>query len=333
MANFANTLEVRGLETVFDTPKGPVAAVRDLSIRVGRGEIVGLVGESGSGKSVTGLSIMGLVDRPGRVAAGEILLNGEDLRKASPSRLRELRGNRMAMVFQDPMMTLNPVLRIDTQMIEAITAHDSGISRDQARLRCRDALGLVGIPSPDERLNAYPHQFSGGMRQRVAIAIAMLNNPDLIIADEPTTALDVTIQAQILSEMQKLCRERGTSMIWVTHDLTVVAELTDRLYVMYAGSVVEEGAVDDLLDAPRHPYTHGLIRSIPSGNTPGQRLFQIPGMTPPLDRMPRGCRFHPRCPHAQQDCLQPVALRMLDAGHGLRCNHPMNEKLNQELST
>ena len=237
--------------------------------------------------------------------------------------MRRVRGKRIAMIFQDPMMTLNPVLRIDTQMIEAVTAHDPGISRRAARERCRDALGMVGIPSPDERLTAYPHQFSGGMRQRVTIAIAMLNQPDLIIADEPTTALDVTIQAQILSEMQNLCRERGTALIWITHDLTVVAGLTDRIYVMYAGSVVEQGPVDDILDTPRHPYTHGLIGSIPSANIPGQRLYQIPGMTPPIDRMPRGCRFRPRCPNAQPLCQEPVALREIGAGRQLRCNFPM----------
>nr|WP_321457301.1 ABC transporter ATP-binding protein [uncultured Cohaesibacter sp.] len=320
------TLELRGLETVFDGDKGAVAAVRNVNLAIKPGEIVGLVGESGSGKSVTGLSIMGLIDRPGRVSKGEILLNGEDLRKVSAKRLRSLRGERMAMIFQDPMMTLNPVLRIDTQMIEAVTAHDPKIDKSEARKRCRDALGMVGIPDPEERLYAYPHQFSGGMRQRVAIAIAMLNNPDLIIADEPTTALDVTIQAQIIAEMQKLCKERGTALIWITHDLTVVAELTQRVYVMYAGSVVEEGLLDDVLDHPLHPYTQGLIRSIPSDNAPGERLFQIPGMTPPIDRMPKGCRFHPRCPYVQLDCLESVELvRQEGRDRSVRCVHPISQ--------
>ena len=318
-------LELRGLETVFDGDKGAVAAVRNVNLAIKPGEIVGLVGESGSGKSVTGLSIMGLIDRPGRVSKGEILLNGEDLRKVSAKRLRSLRGDCMAMIFQDPMMTLNPVLRIDTQMIEAITAHDPRIDKAVARNRCRDALGMVGIPDPEERLYAYPHQFSGGMRQRVAIAIAMLNNPDLIIADEPTTALDVTIQAQIIAEMQKLCKERGTALIWITHDLTVVAELTQRVYVMYAGSVVEEGPLDDILDNPLHPYTQGLIRSIPSDNDPGARLFQIPGMTPPIDRMPKGCRFHPRCPYVQLDCLNDIELTQTSAARSVRCAHPINQ--------
>lgn len=318
-------LVVSGLETRFNTSRGPVAAVRDVNIEVGRGEIVGLVGESGSGKSVTGLSLMGLIEAPGEITGGRILLNGEDLRQVSGRRLRQLRGDRIAMIFQDPMMTLNPVLRIDTQMIEAIRAHDRSIGREAARQRCRDALGLVGIPSPDERLLAYPHEFSGGMRQRVAIAIAMLNNPDIIIADEPTTALDVTIQAQILAEMQKLCRERGTALIWVTHDLTVVAGLADRVYVMYAGSVVEQGPVDAVLDAPIHPYTDGLIRSIPSHNEPGRPLNQIPGMTPPLDRMPQGCRFHPRCARRTEGCLSEIALMDFGDGRKARCIHPLVE--------
>nr|WP_092497886.1 ABC transporter ATP-binding protein [Faunimonas pinastri] len=318
-------LVVSGLETRFNTSRGPVAAVRDVNIEVGRGEIVGLVGESGSGKSVTGLSLMGLIDAPGEITGGRILLNGEDLRSVGGKRLRQLRGDRIAMIFQDPMMTLNPVLRIDTQMIEAIRAHDRKISREAARQRCRDALGLVGIPSPDERLLAYPHEFSGGMRQRVAIAIAMLNNPDIIIADEPTTALDVTIQAQILAEMQKLCRQRGTALIWVTHDLTVVAGLADRVYVMYAGSVVEQGPVDALLDRPIHPYTDGLIRSIPSHNEPGRPLHQIPGMTPALDRMPQGCRFHPRCARRTEGCLSEIPLMDFGGGRRARCIHPLVE--------
>ena len=215
-------------------------AVDDVSFTVGRGEVLGLVGESGSGKSMTGYSLMGLIDPPGRIVAGNIVLDGVDLRALSPEGMRHMRGNRIAMIFQDPMMTLNPVLRIDVQMIEAILAHDD-VSHAAARARARETLVKVGIPSPDERLEAYPHQFSGGMRQRVAIAIALLNSPDLIIADEPTTALDVTIQGQILYEMQKLTRETGTALIWITHDLSVVAGLADRVCVMYAGRIVEQG--------------------------------------------------------------------------------------------
>ena len=236
------TLEVRNLQTSFFTKAGEVKAVDDVSFTVDRGQVLGLVGESGSGKTVTGFSIMGLVDAPGRVVGGQIQFQGEDLVGVSPKRWQALRGNQIAMVFQDPMMTLNPVLRIDTQMIEAIRAHQR-VSRDQARVMARDALGQVGIPSADERLKAYPHQFSGGMRQRVSIAIALLNRPDLIVADEPTTALDVTIQGQILYEVQKLCRDTGTALIWITHDLSVIAGLADVVAVMYAGRIVEFGEV------------------------------------------------------------------------------------------
>jgi len=282
---------------------------------------MGLVGESGSGKSVTGFSIIGLVDPPGRVVGGEIRFNGEDLRQAEEERLRDLRGNRIAMIFQDPMMTLNPVLRIDTQMIETILAHER-VDQATARARARDALGQVGIPSPEERLKAYPHQFSGGMRQRVAIAIALLNRPDLIIADEPTTALDVTIQAQILHEVQKLCRQTGTALMWITHDLAVVAGLADHLCVMYAGRMVETGRVDDVIDRPLHPYTHGLIGSVPSQNRRGRRLTQIPGMTPSLLSLPVGCAFRSRCERAGHACHKEPPITEPLAGRGIRCFHP-----------
>ena len=268
------TLEVRDLRTHF-TRAGTLPAVDGVSFTLERGKILGLVGESGSGKSVTGFSIMGLVDAPGRVVGGQVLFQGRDLTQLAPRELRKLQGNRIAMIFQDPMMTLNPVLRVDAQMIETVRAH-SKVSRAQARELARDTLGMMGIPSPEERLLAYPHQLSGGMRQRVAIAIAMLHRPDLIIADEPTTALDVTIQAQILSEVQKLAQQHGTSLIWITHDLSVVAGLADEVAVMYAGRIVEHGTVDDVLDRPQHPYTVGLIDSLPSNNRRGQRLRQIP---------------------------------------------------------
>ncbi len=238
--------------------------------------------------------------------------------------MRALRGSRIAMIFQDPMMTLNPVLRIDTQMIETIRAHEH-IDRASARQRARDALGQVGISSPDERLRAYPHQFSGGMRQRVAIAIALLNKPDLIIADEPTTALDVTIQGQILYEAQKLCRELGTALIWITHDLAVIAGLADKISVMYAGKVVEQGLVDDVLDHPVHPYTVGLIGSVPSHNPRGQPLAQIPGMTPSLLNLPPGCAFRTRCSRASGICEQEPRLSEPRSGHKVRCFHPCLE--------
>ncbi len=245
-------LEVEGLRMHFFTRAGVVKAVDDVSFRVDRGRILGLVGESGSGKSMTGYSIMGLVDAPGRIVAGRIALGGVELTTLGEQAWRKLRGNRVAMIFQDPMMTLNPVLRIDTQMVEAVRAHRE-VSRESALARCRETLVRVGIASPDERLRGYPHQFSGGMRQRVAIAIAMVNEPDLIIADEPTTALDVTIQGQILFEMQRLCRESGTGLIWITHDLSVIAGLADEVCVMYAGRIVESGPVDEILDRPMAP--------------------------------------------------------------------------------
>ncbi|MEO9903555.1 ABC transporter ATP-binding protein [Nisaea sp.] len=316
------TLEVRNLQTHFFTKAGVVKAVDDVSFSVGKGQILGLVGESGSGKTVTGFSILGLVDEPGRVAGGEIRYRGENLVGASDERMRKLRGNNIAMIFQDPMMTLNPVLRIDTQMIEAIKAHHN-VSDDDARQRARDALGQVGIPAPDERLKSYPHQFSGGMRQRVAIAIALLNKPDLIVADEPTTALDVTIQGQILYEVQKLCAETGTAMIWITHDLSVVAGLADEVAVMYAGRVVESGKVDDVLDSPQHPYTAGLIGSVPSRNARGKRLQQIPGMTPSLLNLPAGCAFTARCSYSTPACEAAPVLSEVAGDRQVRCHHPL----------
>jgi peptide/nickel transport system ATP-binding protein len=315
------TIEVRNLRTHFFTKAGVVKAVDDVSFAVGKGRILGLVGESGSGKSVTGFSIMGLVDPPGRVAGGEILFQGRNLAALSEEEMRRIRGARIAMIFQDPMMTLNPVLRIDTQMIETVLAHEK-VPEAEARRRAREALVQVGIPSPDQRLRAYPHQFSGGMRQRVAIAIALLHKPELIIADEPTTALDVTIQGQILFEVQKLCRESGTSLIWITHDLSVVAGLADEICVMYAGRIVEQGTVDEVLDHPLHPYTRGLIGSVPSRNVRGRPLAQIPGMTPSLLNLPPGCAFRARCLRASDACLVEPEITAPIAGREVRCFHP-----------
>ncbi|MCI0756421.1 ABC transporter ATP-binding protein [Teichococcus vastitatis] len=317
------TLEVRNLQTHFFTRAGVVKAVDGVSFTVGRGKVMGLVGESGSGKTVTGFSILGLVDEPGRIVGGEILFHGQNLARLKEEEMRQLRGNRIAMIFQDPMMTLNPVLRVDTQMIETVLAHTK-VSKEEARQRARDTLGMVGIPSPDERLKSYPHQFSGGMRQRVAIAIALLHRPELIVADEPTTALDVTIQAQILAEVQKLCAQTGTAMIWITHDLTVVAGLADELAVMYAGRVVEHGPVNGTLDKPLHPYTMGLIGSVPSRNKRGEPLRQIPGMTPSLLNLPVGCAFRTRCPKAQDKCQQDPPLGELLPGRRARCFFPYN---------
>jgi len=318
----APALQVEHLSTHFDTRQGVIKAVNDVSFRIERGQIMGLVGESGSGKSMTGYSIMGLIDAPGKVVGGRILVNGTDLARLSAEQMRQMRGNRVAMIFQDPMMTLNPVLRVDTQMTEAILAHEK-VSHTEALKRAREALVTVGIPSPDERLQSYPHQFSGGMRQRVAIAIALLNHPDLIIADEPTTALDVTIQGQILAEMQRLCRDTGTALIWITHDLSVIAGLADTVSVMYAGRIVESGNVDDVLDYAKHPYTRGLIDSVPSRNPRGQRLKQIPGYTPSLLHLPSGCHFRERCPRADAACLQDPQLT--GEPHAVRCFHPHTE--------
>ena len=318
----APLLQVEGLRMHFFTKAGVVKAVDDVSLTVDRGRVLGLVGESGSGKSMTGYSIMGLIDPPGKIVGGRILLNGRDLTGLDASAWRRIRGNRVAMIFQDPMMTLNPVLRIDTQMVEAVLAHHE-ISHASALARCREVLGRVGIASPDERLAAYPHQFSGGMRQRVAIAIALVNRPDLIIADEPTTALDVTIQGQILFEMQKLCRESGTGLIWITHDLSVISGLADEVCVMYAGRIVESGPVDAVLDRPMHPYTRGLLDSVPARNTPGRPLAQIPGMTPSLLKLGLACAFRERCPRAAEPCASAPASRTPVAGRMLRCFNPI----------
>ena len=316
-------LEVNGLKTYFFTHAGVVKAVDGVDFTVSKGEVMGLVGESGSGKSVTGFSILGLIDPPGRIVEGSVRFRGDEIANASEKKLKGLRGNRISMIFQDPMMTLNPVLRVDTQMIEAILAHET-ISRQTARERSRDALGLVGIPSPEERLRAYPHQLSGGMRQRVAIATAFLNRPDLIIADEPTTALDVTIQAQIIHEAQQLTNQTGTAMIWITHDLAVVAGLADRISVMYAGRIVEQGNIDDVIDRPLHPYTAGLLGSVPTANRRGQRLYQIEGMTPNMLALPEGCAFEPRCQVRTEACsAQPLIEEIAD--RRIRCFNPQTK--------
>jgi len=319
----SQVLSVRNLDTRFQTQAGEIRAVDDVSFDLKKGEILGLVGESGSGKSVTGFSIMGLVDEPGEIHGGQIKFKGEDLTKVSSKRYDGLRGREIAMIFQDPMMTLNPLLRIDTQMIEAILAHES-LSKDVARQRARDALGMVGISSPDERLRAYPHQFSGGMRQRVVIAISMLHAPDIIIADEPTTALDVTIQAQILYEMQKLRQNHSVSIIWITHDLSVISALADRVCVMYAGTLVEQGPIDDVLDRPTHPYTKGLIQSVPNRNSAGKRLAQIPGVMPTMINPNPGCRFIDRCEYAKDNCTNEPQLTWPTNSQQVRCHYPLD---------
>ncbi|QFU16068.1 ABC transporter ATP-binding protein [Microvirga thermotolerans] len=315
-----STLIVENLQTHFFTEKGVVKAVDGVSFEVARGEVLGLVGESGSGKSITGFSILGLVDPPGRVVGGRILFQGQDLVGLPAHEMRKLRGRRIAMIFQDPMMTLNPVLSIGTQMVETVLAHEK-VSAKEARARARDTLGMVGIPSPEERLAAYPHQFSGGMRQRVAIAIALLHRPELIVADEPTTALDVTIQSQILAQIQTLSRELGMALVWISHDLGVVAGLAHRIAVMYAGRIVEAGPTDDVLDRPVHPYTVGLLQSVAANVPRGAPLKAIPGMAPsPLHR-PSGCAFRTRCAFATEVCGTEPPLE--SAGPvAWRCFHP-----------
>ena len=314
-------LEVQELRTHFLTRAGVVKAVEGVSFSLARGEILGLVGESGSGKSVTGFSLIGLVDPPGRIVGGSIRFDGQELVGLAPERMRALRGKRIAMVFQDPAATLNPVLSIGQQMALAIQAHGRARAAACRELAAR-TLTRVGIPDAAARLDAYPHEFSGGMRQRVAIATALLHGPDLIIADEPTTALDVSIQAQILAEMKALARETGTALVWISHDLATVSSLADRVLVMYAGRIVEAGPVAATLRAPRHPYPRGLLDSLPAMARPGERLAQIPGTTPSLLALPPGCPFAPRCPRADAACgVDPE-----DAVQGdrrFRCHHPL----------
>lgn len=315
-------LQVCNLKTHFTTEAGTIRAVDGVDLEVGRGEVVGLVGESGSGKTMTGLSILGLVDPPGRVVDGSVVFEGEDLIGMSERELRCIRGLRISMIFQDPLTTLSPTMRIGWQMMNVIAAHLS-VPKAQAWKRCRDALDRLGIPSPQERLNSYPHQLSGGMRQRVCIAMAMLNEPSLIIADEPTTALDVTTQAQILEEVHGLRRETGTSFIWVTHDLAVVSELADRIIVMYGGQIVEQGPTNTILASPSHPYTRGLLDSIPSHNPEAGRLPQIPGSAPMPGRAVDGCKFRERCSFADEACLMPPNLSEISGGRAIRCFHPV----------
>ncbi|TJZ89459.1 ABC transporter ATP-binding protein [Paracoccus gahaiensis] len=314
-------LDVKGLTTRFETRAGHVTAVNDVSFTVQPGRIMGLVGESGSGKSVTGFSILGLIDAPGEVTAGAVLVDGVDLRKLSKEDLRKMRGRKVAMVFQDPMMTLNPVLRVGDQMAMAVRVHQA-MSKSDALEHARKALEVVGIPSPAERLKAYPHQLSGGMRQRVAIAMALLHSPSVIIADEATTALDVSIQGQILAEVRELADTTGAAIVWITHDLAVVSSLADDICVMYAGRIVERGTAEQVIGGPRHPYTQGLLDSIPARHEPGRKLPQIPGSTPQLSRLPDGCPFRPRCPRASELCRTEPPLDVRD-GHAVLCHHPL----------
>jgi oligopeptide/dipeptide ABC transporter ATP-binding protein len=296
-------LKVEGLTTQFRTEYGLVKAVDGVSFELHRGETLGLVGESGSGKSVTNLSILRLIQSPpGRIVAGKVIFRGRDLLEASEEEVRVMRGGSIAMIFQDPLTSLNPVLKISVQVAEAIQLHH-GLGRSEARAKAVEMLTLIGIPDAARRADDYPHQFSGGMRQRVMIAMALSCNPDILIADEPTTALDVTIQAQILDLIKSLSARDTTSVILITHDLGVVAGMCDTICVMYAGRIVETAAVDDLFYDPKHPYTRGLLDSIPRVDRAGaERLYSIPGSPPSLVDMPDACPFHPRCAHAMDIC-------------------------------
>jgi len=296
-------LRVRDLQTHFKTDDGIVKAVDGVSFDLHKGETLGIVGESGSGKSVTNLSLMRLIPSPpGRIVGGEVLFHDEDMLHVSQRRMREIRGNKISMIFQDPMTSLNPFLRVSTQLIETIRLHQ-GLSRRAARSQAVERLAMVGIPRPERRIDDYPHQFSGGMRQRVMIAMALSCNPEILIADEPTTALDVTIQAQILEIIQRLADELGTAVIMITHDLGVVAGMCDNVVVMYAGKIVEKGSARELFKSPEHPYTRGLIKSVPRlDQKQADRLFSIDGQPPNLIDLPDACPFYPRCEHAMDVC-------------------------------
>ncbi|MCD7727108.1 MAG: ABC transporter ATP-binding protein [Ruminococcus sp.] len=298
-------LDVKNLSTEFYVKRGTVKAVNDVSFNVDKGEILAIVGESGSGKSVTSLSVMGLVRDPGKVTKGEILFNGEDLKTKSQKEMRKIRGDKISMIFQEPMTSLNPVQRIGDQLCESILTH-TDMNKKQALERAIEMLRVVGIPSPEQRVKDYPHQMSGGMRQRVMIAMGLCCDPELLIADEPTTVLDVTIQAQILDLIKRLRDDIGMAVILITHDLGVVAETADRVVVMYCGRVVEQADVKSLFKKPMHPYTKGLIESIPRLNEDRERLFMIKGMVPDPTRLPKGCLFADRCENCMEKCKEKL---------------------------
>jgi len=319
-------LRVEGLRTYFYTRRGVVKAVEDVSFDVSSGELLCLVGESGSGKTVTGLSILGLVEPPGRIVGGEITFDGLELTGLSQDELREIRGRRIAMIFQDPRESLNPVLTIGDQISEPMRYHLK-LSRDEALERARELLEEVGIPEPERRLRSYPHELSGGMNQRVMIAIALSCNPDLLIADEPTSALDVTTQAQLLHLLLRFKRQSGMALMFITHDLGVVAEIADRVVVMYAGRVVEGGSVYDIFERPRHPYTIGLLNCLPALSE-RKGLKAIPGQVPSLINPPDGCVFHPRCRFARELCRTSVPAEVtVGQGHFAACHYTDSEEI------
>ena len=312
-------LDVKNLETEFKVKRGTVKAVNGVSFQVDKGEILAVVGESGCGKSVTSLSIMGLIRDPGRVSGGEILFNGEDLLKKNHKEMEKIRGDRISMIFQEPMTSLNPVYRIKDQIMENILTHEK-VSKEEAYKRAVKMLELVGIPDPEKRAHDYPHQMSGGMRQRVMIAMALSCHPELLIADEPTTALDVTIQAQILDLINRLRNELGMAVLLITHDLGVVAETADRVVVMYCGRVVEQASVMQLFTKPLHPYTRGLMDSIPRLDEDRERLYMIKGIVPDPTNLPKGCPFADRCDHCMDKCREHMPkLVETEEGRQVRC--------------
>lgn len=318
-------LEVENLRTYFHTFKGVVKAVDGISFSLDKGEILGIVGESGSGKSVTCFSLLKLIEEPGVVQADRIAFQEKDLTNASEKEMTKIRGKDISMVFQDPMTSLNPLYTVGKQIEEMLILHEPEMKKEQRKQRCVELLRAVGIPNPEQRLKDYPHQFSGGMRQRVVIAIALAANPKLIIADEPTTALDVTIQSQILKLMKQLVLERNASLILITHDLAVVSEMVDRIVVMYCGKIVEQGPVREIIHTPGHPYTLGLLASIPRLRTEQERLDFIPGMVPNMYELPEGCLFAPRCRFCQEICRkQKPDMKSIGENHMAACHFPQN---------
>lgn len=318
-----NLLEVKNLKTYFHTFKGIVKAVDDIDFDLKKGEILGIVGESGGGKSVTGFSIIKLIEEPGIIESGEIIFVGQDLMKKSEKEMEKIRGKEISMIFQDPMTSLNPLFTIQMQMEEALKLH-TNLNENQRRERCIKLLKSVGISNPEDRLKNYPHQFSGGMRQRVIIAVAMSANPKLIIADEPTTALDVTIQAQILKLLKKLVRKNNCSLILITHDLAVISETTDRINVMYCGKIVEQGITKEIINNNYHPYTRGLLNSIPRFSNNNKRLEVIEGIVPNMFDLPKGCKFAPRCKYKKHKCevIEPQKIE-ISPEHYVSCHFPL----------
>jgi len=320
-------LEIIDLEVKFALRFGELTAIDGIDFTLERGERLGIVGESGAGKSVTGFAIIDLISKPGYISGGKILFEGLELNRLTEEEIRKIRGNRISMIFQDPMMTLNPVLTINTQMVETVLAHRN-VSRADATDLALERLKKVHIPSPEKRLFQYPHECSGGMRQRIIIAIALLTNPELVIADEPTTALDVTIQAEIMELLRELCDSEKMGLILITHDLAVVSQVTEKIAVMYAGKIVETGPTDAVTENPKHPYTKGLIQAIPGSLQPGSRLNQIPGMMPTLTDIPPGCAFHPRCTISDTVCrlTTPALISVDDYDRMVACHMVGKEK-------